>query len=91
LVKLVNHAGCRRRGNDRHCQPLRGEDEPIQVGRPRRCRRGDYHRQAGKPKAKLVPYRTGKKRRFGQNLLGIAYIADDFDAPLPPELQKYFE
>jgi prevent-host-death family protein len=47
--------------------------------------------KAGKPKAKLVPYRAGKKRRFGQNLLGITYIADDFDGPLPPELQKYFE
>ena len=47
--------------------------------------------KAGKPKAKLVQCRTGKKRRFGQNLLGITYIADDFDAPLPPELQKYFE
>jgi prevent-host-death family protein len=48
--------------------------------------------KAGKPKAKLVPYQPPrKKRRFGQNLLGITYIADDFDAPLPPELQKYFE
>ena len=47
--------------------------------------------KAGKPKAKLVPYRTGKKRQFGQNLLGITYIADDFDGPLPPDLQKYFE
>ena len=47
--------------------------------------------KAGKPKAKLVPYRTAKKRRFGRNLLGITYIADDFDGPLPPELQKYFE
>ena len=41
--------------------------------------------KAGKPKAKLVPYQPPrKKRRFGQNLLGITYIADDFDAPLPP-------
>jgi prevent-host-death family protein len=47
--------------------------------------------KAGKPKAKLVPYRTGKRRRGGQNLLGITYIAEDFDAPLPPEIQKYFE
>jgi len=48
--------------------------------------------KAGKPKAKLVPYQPArKKRRFGQNLLGMTYIADDFDAPLPPELQKYFE
>jgi len=48
--------------------------------------------KAGKPKAKLVPYQPSqKKRRFGQNLLGINYIAEDFDGPLPPELQKYFE
>src|SRR5215469_15723549 len=48
--------------------------------------------KAGKPKAKLVPYQPPrKKRRLGQNLLGITYIADDFDEPLPPELQKYFE
>jgi prevent-host-death family protein len=48
--------------------------------------------KAGRPKAKLVPYQPArKKRRFGRNLLGITYIADDFDGPLPPELQKYFE
>lgn len=47
--------------------------------------------KAGKPKAKLVPYRAGAKRQGGRNLLGITYIADDFDAPLPPEIQKYFE
>jgi prevent-host-death family protein len=47
--------------------------------------------KAGKPKVKLVPYRPGKKRRGGQNLLGITYIAEDFDAPLPPEIQKYVE
>ncbi len=46
--------------------------------------------KAGKPKAKLVPYRTGKKRRGGQNLLGITYIVEDFDASLPPKIQKYF-
>src|SRR5437763_5657655 len=45
--------------------------------------------KAGKPKAKLVPYQPPrKKRRFGQNLLGITYIAEDFDGPLPPELQN---
>jgi prevent-host-death family protein len=47
--------------------------------------------KAGKPIAKLVPYRTGMKRRGGQNLLGITYIADDFDGPLPPDIQKYFD
>ena len=48
--------------------------------------------KAGKPKAKLVPYEVPRKQRiFGQNLLGITYIADDFDGPLPPEIQKYFD
>jgi prevent-host-death family protein len=47
--------------------------------------------KAGEPKAKLVPYRTGKKRRGGQNLLGVTYIAEDFDAPLPAEIRKHFE
>jgi prevent-host-death family protein len=48
--------------------------------------------KAGKPKAKLVPYEAPRKKRvFGQNLLGITYMADDWDAPLPPEIQKYFE
>jgi prevent-host-death family protein len=38
--------------------------------------------RAGEPKAKLVPYQPArKKRRLGQNLLGITYIADDFDRP----------
>jgi prevent-host-death family protein len=46
----------------------------------------------GEPTAKLVPYRTVKRRRLGgQNLLGITYIAEDFDGPLPPEIQKYFD
>ena len=47
--------------------------------------------KAGKPKAKLVPYRQPGQRVGGQNLLGITYIAEDFDGPLPPEIQKYFE
>jgi prevent-host-death family protein len=48
--------------------------------------------KAGKPKAKLVPYEAPrKKRRGGQNLLGITYMADDWDGPLPPEIQKYFD
>jgi prevent-host-death family protein len=48
--------------------------------------------KAGKPKARLVPYEPPRKKRVGgQNLLGITYIADDFDDPLPPEIQKYFD
>jgi prevent-host-death family protein len=48
--------------------------------------------KAGKPKAKLVPYQPPRKKRvFGQNLLGITYMAEDWDGPLPPEIQKYFD
>jgi prevent-host-death family protein len=48
--------------------------------------------KAGKPKAMLVPYQPPRKKRIGgQNLLGITYIAEDFDGPLPPEIQKYFD
>lgn len=47
--------------------------------------------KAGKPLAKLAPIgpspaETGApKRIFGRNLMGITYIADDFDAPLSEE------
>jgi prevent-host-death family protein len=48
--------------------------------------------KAGKPKAMLVPYKPPPKKRVGgQNLLGITYMADDWDGPLPPEIQKYFD
>ena len=48
--------------------------------------------KAGKPKAKLVPYEPPRKKRvFGQNLLGMTYMAEDWDGPLPPEIQKYFD
>jgi prevent-host-death family protein len=48
--------------------------------------------KSGKPKAKLVPYEAPRKKRvFGQNLLGITYMADDWDGPLPPEIQRYFD
>jgi prevent-host-death family protein len=49
--------------------------------------------KAGKPKAKLVPLDAPRKepRIGGQNLLGITYMADDWDGPLPPEIQKYFD
>jgi prevent-host-death family protein len=49
--------------------------------------------KAGKPKAKLVPYEAPpRKRRIGgQNFLGITYMADDWDGPLPPEIQRYFD
>jgi prevent-host-death family protein len=48
--------------------------------------------KSGKPKARLVPYEAPRARRIGgQNLLGITYLAADWDGPLPPEIQKYFD
>jgi len=48
--------------------------------------------KAGKPKAKLVPYEEPRKKRvFGQNLLGITYLADDWDAPMTAEEIAEFE
>ena len=48
--------------------------------------------RAGKPVAKLVPVTQEKKRRvLGMDADKKFWIADDFDDPLPPEIQKYFE
>jgi prevent-host-death family protein len=46
----------------------------------------------GKPLAKLGPVPTAKELgpRKPSNTLGLTYMADDFDAPLPPELLKLF-
>lgn len=46
--------------------------------------------RSGEAVAKLVPIRGGRSRRFGQDA-GAVEIADDFDAPLPDELQARFE
>jgi prevent-host-death family protein len=45
----------------------------------------------GKPRAKLValPEEKTGKRVFGQNYMGITYVADDFDAP-SPEIERMF-
>jgi prevent-host-death family protein len=48
--------------------------------------------RAGKPVARLTRLKPEKKRkiRFG-GLKGKIWIADDFDAPLPPEVLAEFE
>jgi len=48
--------------------------------------------KAGKPMAKLVALTSEPKlhRKPGQNLLGITYIAEDFDAPLPEDVLQDF-
>ena len=46
--------------------------------------------RAGEPVARLVPVPPEGKPEMGF-MRGKMWIADDFDAPLPPDLQKYFE
>jgi prevent-host-death family protein len=47
--------------------------------------------KSGKPVAKLVPFdRDTTPRQLG-GMRGLIKIADDFDAPLPPEVQALFE
>ena len=48
--------------------------------------------RAGKPIARLVRFETpARPERQGGRLSGQIWISDDFDAPLPEEIQKYFE
>jgi prevent-host-death family protein len=48
--------------------------------------------KAGKPMARLIAMTQEPKlpRKSGQNLLGITYIAEDFDAPLPEDVLQDF-
>jgi len=46
--------------------------------------------KAGKPMAKLVPYRPAAEPRKPAHALGLAFIADDFDAAIPG-LEAAFE
>jgi prevent-host-death family protein len=46
----------------------------------------------GKPVARLTTLEAPKKRNYKLGLLeGQGWIADDFDAPLPDDLQALFE
>lgn len=47
--------------------------------------------KAGKPMAKLVPFRQSAEPRQPGGWEGRVRIADDFDAPLPEDLQDAFE
>ena len=47
--------------------------------------------RGGKPVAKLVPLDKRASRREAGSARGRVWVSDDFDAPLPPELQRYFE
>jgi len=47
--------------------------------------------KSGKPVAKLVPIRQTIKKRIPGGDQGEGWISDDFDAPLPEEIQGFFE
>jgi prevent-host-death family protein len=47
--------------------------------------------RAGRPIAKLVPLDQGRKSRKLGLWAGKVWTSDDFDDPLPWELQKFFE
>ncbi len=47
--------------------------------------------KAGRPMAKLVPLKSAIAVRKPGFLKGKIRIADDFDAPLPPEIMAVFE
>jgi prevent-host-death family protein len=46
--------------------------------------------RSGRPIARLVPARKGRGRRRGGRFVGRGRIADDFNAPLPPEVLAEF-
>jgi prevent-host-death family protein len=46
--------------------------------------------KAGKPLARLIPYQTEKKPRTPGYWNGRVKMAEDFDAPLPPEILAGF-
>ena len=45
--------------------------------------------KAGKPMAKLVAFKPTRRRTPGR-AKGLVWISDDFDAPLPADLQAAF-
>jgi prevent-host-death family protein len=47
--------------------------------------------RANKPIAKLVPIELSVSKRKLGSAKGIIEVADDFNAPLPDEVQKLFE
>ncbi len=47
--------------------------------------------KAGAPVAVLVPYTADREPRVLGGWEGQVWIADDFDEPLPDELQQYFD
>ena len=47
--------------------------------------------KAGKPVARLVAVNASPKRRRPGSARGQIWMAEDFDAPLPEDIQEFFE
>ena len=47
--------------------------------------------RAGKVVAKLIPFREKPKKRNLGMFKGEIWMAEDFNASLPPDIQKFFE
>lgn len=47
--------------------------------------------KAGRPVARLVAIAESPKRRQPGSAKGQVWIAEDFDAPLPEDIQSFFE
>lgn len=47
--------------------------------------------KAGKPIAKIVPLAPAASKRVPGSHKGLIRVSDDFNDPLPPDLQKHFE
>ena len=46
--------------------------------------------KSGKPVARLVPYHERRSPRVGGQWKGLVHIREDFDEPLPPEMNAGF-
>lgn len=46
--------------------------------------------RSGQPVARLVPIRSPRRRKLGRDR-GLFEVPEDFNAPLPDEILKYFE
>jgi prevent-host-death family protein len=47
--------------------------------------------RAGKPVARLSPIKAPPKERVPGDAKGLFVVPADFNDPLPPEIQRYFE
>lgn len=47
--------------------------------------------KSGEPVARLIPFSERPERRRPGSAKGTLSYSDDFDAPLPEDLQRYFE